>query len=459
ARRVVLDQNYRSTQTILDAAHHVIRHNSRRAPKRLWTDLGAGERVRLLSVFDEQEEAQTVAAEVERLVGTEGFELRDVAVLYRTNAQSRAFEDALLRRGLPYRLVGGVRFYERREVKDVLAYLRLVSNPRDAVSFSRVVNVPRRKIGDKTVQAVERVARRRGLSPFEALEQLGADVEVAQAARESLDRFRVLVERLRDLAGSVPLPQLLDRVLEETGYEGFVRDGTPEGEERWSNVQELAGLAAEHADIEPPDGLRRFLEGVALVSDVDTMDDNARGVTLITMHQVKGLEFPVVFIGGMEEGLLPHVRALEEGDAGVEEERRLAYVGMTRAKRRLYLLHAFTRHLYGRPQGAVASRFLADLPAEVLELSRRPGQLAGPPGPRTPGAVRDALRARAVAPNPVEPAPQRFADGMRVRHGKYGVGTILKSTMTRAGEEVVIRFDGVGLRIFAVADARLEVVG
>jgi superfamily I DNA/RNA helicase len=458
AVRVTLDQNYRSTQTILDAAHHVIRHNPDRAPKKLWTDQGAGELVRLLSVYDEREEAQTVCAEVERLVGSEGFTLQDMAVLYRTNAQSRAFEDVLLRRGVPYRLVGGVRFYERREVKDVLAYLRLVANPRDAVSFTRVVNVPRRKIGDKTVQAIEKLARRRGVAPFEALAHLGADAEVTPAASAALDAFRALVERLRELSLSLSLPELIERVLDETGYERHLKDGTPEGEERWANVQELSGLAAEHADVEPPEGLRRFLETVALVSDVDTMDDNARGVTLITLHQVKGLEFGVVFMAGMEEGLLPHVRALEEGDAGIAEERRLAYVGMTRAQKRLYLLHAFTRHLYGRPQSATASRFLADLPAAVLELARRPGQVGAPPAPRTPGAVRDAIRARAVAPNPVEIAPQRFADGMRVRHGKYGEGTILKSTMTRSGEEVVIRFDSVGLKIFAVADARLEVI-
>jgi DNA helicase-2/ATP-dependent DNA helicase PcrA len=459
ALKVTLDQNYRSTQMILDAAHGVIRHNPDRAPKKLWTDRGAGDRVRLFSVFDEQEEAQTVCAEVERLVGREGHVLRDIAVLYRTNAQSRAFEDAFLRRGIPYRLVGGVRFYERREIKDVLAYLRLVANPRDSVSFARIVNVPRRKIGDKTVQAIERLARRRDISPFEALADLGEDADVTPAATASLETFRILVEHLRELSNTLALPALMERVLEETGYQRHIKDGTPEGDDRWANVTELAGLAGEYTDVEPPEGLRSFLEGVALVADVDTLDDNARGVTLITLHQVKGLEFPVVFMAGLEEGLLPHVRALEEGEAGIAEERRLAYVGMTRAQQRLYLLHAFTRHLFGRHQGATASRFLADLPAEVLELERRPGQVGAPPVPRTPGAVRDAIHARAVAPNPVAVAPQRYRDGMRVRHAKYGEGTILKSTMTRSGEEVVIRFDEAGMKIFAVGDARLEVIG
>ena len=451
---VTLEQNYRSTQTILDAAHAVIRHNQDRAAKRLWTDAGGGEPVRLISVYDEQEEALAVCGEIELLIGREGYSLSDCAVLYRTNAQSRAFEDVLLRRGIPYRLVGGVRFYERREVKDVLAYLRLVANPRDAVSFARIVNVPRRKIGERTVAELERLARRRRISPFEAVQALDDSAEVTAAARGAVVDFGRLIDHLRDLSARIPLPQFLERVLDDTGYQRMLRDGTPENEERWSNVTELVGLAAEYVDVPPPEGLTQFLENVALVSDVDTLDDSANGVTLITLHQVKGLEFPVVFIAGMEEGLLPHVRALEEGDAGVAEERRLAYVGVTRAQRRLYVLHAFRRHLYGTPQLAEASRFLADLPAEVLEVVRRPG--SGPPSPpRTPGAVRAAVHAHAVRPNPVEVAPQRYHEGMRVAHPKLGEGSILKSTMTRSGEEVVIRFDAAGVKIFAVADSAI----
>ncbi len=451
---VTLEQNYRSTQVILDAAHAVIRHNSDRAAKRLWTETSGGEPVRLISVYDEQEEALAVCAEIEMLIGREGFSLSDCAVLYRTNAQSRAFEDVLLRRGIPYRLVGGVRFYERREVKDVLGYLRLIANPRDAVSFGRVVNVPRRKIGDRTVAEVERLARRRRVSPFEAVQALDGGAEVTSAARTALADFGRLIDGLRDASSRMPLPQFLERVLADTGYERMLRDGTPENEERWANVTELAGLAAEFADIPPPEGLTQCLENVALVSDVDTLDDTANGVTLITLHQVKGLEFPVVFMAGMEEGLLPHLRALEEGDSGVAEERRLTYVGVTRAQRRLYVLHAFRRHLYGAPQLAEASRFLADLPPELLDVVRRPGGPA-PSAPRTPGAVRAAVHAHAVRPNPVEVAPQRYREGVRIAHPRLGEGTILKSTMTRSGEEVVIRFDSAGVKIFAVADSAI----
>lgn len=454
AKVVTLEQNYRSTQVILDAAHAVIQHNSERAAKKLWTERSGGERIRLISVYDEQEEALAVCGEIEMLIGSEGFSLSDCAVLYRTNAQSRAFEDVLLRRGIPYRLVGGLRFYERREVKDVLAYLRLIANPRDAVAFGRVVNVPRRKIGDRTVAELERLARRKRISPFEAVHALDGSAEITTAARAALADFGRVVDDLRDLSERMPLPQFLDRVLDDTGYQRMLRDGTPENEERWANVAELIGLAAEYADVPPPQGLTQFLENVALVSDVDTLDDSANGVTLITLHQVKGLEFPVVFMAGMEEGLLPHVRALEEGDSGVAEERRLTYVGVTRAQSRLYVLHAFRRHLYGSPQLAEASRFLADLPADLLDIVRRPGA-AVPSPPRTPGAVRAAVHAHAVRPNPVEIAPQRYRQGMRIAHPKLGEGTILKSTMTRSGEEVVIKFATAGMKIFSVADSAI----
>jgi DNA helicase II / ATP-dependent DNA helicase PcrA len=449
---VTLEQNYRSTQVILDAAHAVIRHNPERAAKKLWTDRMGGEKVRIISVYDEQEEAVAVTSEIERLVQSEEFSYADCAVLYRTNAQSRALEDILLRRGIPYRLVGGPRFYERREIKDVLAYLRLVANPRDAVSFARIVNVPRRKIGDRTVQELERLARRHGISPFEAVRHLDEADSLGAAAVTALEGFRKLIDGLRADAQTLVLPELVERVLVESGYKLMLTDGTPEGEERWNNVTELVGLSGEYADATPPEGLEQFLENVALVSDVDSLDAGGEGVTLITLHQVKGLEFPVVFMAGMEEGLMPHLRAMEEGEAGLAEERRLAYVGITRARQRLYLLHAFRRHLYGAPQLAEASRFLRDLPAELIELPVRPG--GPPPGdPRTPGAVHRAIHAHAVRPNPVEVAPQRYQQGMRVRHRKYGDGVILKSIMTRSGEEVTIRFEEAGLKIFAVADA------
>ena len=455
ARVVTLEQNYRSTQAILDTAHAVIRVNEDRAAKRLWTERSGGEPVRLIPVYDEREEALAVCGEVERLIGTQGYSLADFAVLYRTNAQSRAFEDVFVRRGIPYKLVGGVRFYDRKEIKDVLAYLRLALNPRDSVAFSRVVNVPRRKIGDHTVAELERIARRRRIAPLEAAEHLEGEQALGPAASQALTAFAALIDRFAGLSGQLPLPRLVERIVDETGYRAMLLADVKDGEERWANVTELIGYSEEYADVPPPDGLHQFLENVALVSDVDSLDESKGGVTLITLHQVKGLEFPVVFLTGLEEGLLPHLRALEEGDEGIAEERRLAYVGVTRAQHRLYLLHAFRRHLYGSAQLAQASRFLGDIPVGLLEIVRRPGS---PPveQPRGPGAVRAAVHAHAVRANPVEVAPQRWAEGMRAEHPKYGTGTILKSTMTRSGEEVVIRFDSAGLKIFAVAEARLS---
>jgi DNA helicase-2/ATP-dependent DNA helicase PcrA len=454
AMTVTLEQNYRSTQPILDIAHSVIRHNADRAAKQLWTELRGGEPVRLISVYDEREEALAVCSEIERLVGREGLSLSECAVLYRTNAQSRAFEEVLLRRGIPYRLVGGIRFYERREIKDVLAYLRLSANPKDAVSFARVVNVPKRKIGDRTVAELEKVARRKRLSPLEAARALDETKGLGQAGLTAVTQFAELMDGLREQASHVPLPVLIERILESTGYREMLQDGTRDGQERWENVVELIGLAAEYGDVPPPDGLFQFLENVALVSDVDSLDDSAQGVTLITLHQVKGLEFPAVFICGMEEGLLPHLRSLEEGEAGVAEERRLTYVGITRARRYLYLLHAFRRHLYGSPQLAEASRFLSEIPEDMLEIPSRPG------GPlvadvRASGAVRQAVYAHAARENPVDIAPQRYRQGMRVGHDRYGEGTVLKSTMTRGGEELVIKFDDHGVKIFSVGDAML----
>jgi DNA helicase-2/ATP-dependent DNA helicase PcrA len=458
ANVVTLEQNYRSTQVILDAAHGVIRNNRDRAEKKLWTDRSSGEPVKLVSLYDEQEEAAYIAAEIENLIGTEGRSLNDFAILYRTNAQSRAFEDVLLRRGIPYRLVGSVRFYERREVKDAVSYLRLVANPRDSSAFQRVVNVPRRKIGDKTVSEVLKLSRSLGIGPLDVCEGQEIAAAVNSGAVSALRQFAALIRKFGNLSSEVVLPELVEQLMSTSGYRAMLDDGTPEGTERWANVTELIGLAAEYGDIPPPEGLRQFLENVALISDVDTLDESATGVTLITLHAVKGLEFSVVFLAGMEEGLLPHVRALEEGDPGIAEERRLTYVGITRARDRLYLSHAFRRHLYGAPKLAETSRFLSDVPSEVLEITRKPG---GPRlrDPRSSGAVREAMHTHAVQENPVEVAPQRFSQGMRVKHGRFGVGTILKSTMTRGGEEVVIKFDSAGVKIFAVGDATLELSG
>ncbi|MDQ6883378.1 MAG: UvrD-helicase domain-containing protein [Candidatus Dormibacteraeota bacterium] len=444
AQVVKLEQNYRSTQVILDAAYHVIKANPNRAEKRLWTDRPGGPKVVVAQTYDEQEEAQTVAREALRLVAEGDHRLGDLAVLYRTNAQSRALEEVLLRRGVPYRLIGGLRFYERREVKDVLAYLRLVSNPQDTLSFSRVINVPRRKLGEKSLSQLGYWADAHGISPWDALERLPEMTELAPAAIRALADFRELVAEVRAASQDRRLVEVVDLLLLRTAYERYLKDGSPEGDDRWANVLELRGLASEYDGLPPGEGLQAFLEDVALMSDVDSMDDRAQGMTLITLHMVKGLEFPVVFMLGMEEGLFPHSRSLDS-PAGLEEERRLAYVGMTRAKDRLYLFHTFRRHLWGSANLNLPSRFLADIPPELVDGSA--GIPAGVPVPgMAPSRAIEAARPAA----PVE-LKQRYAPGDTVEHRSWGRGTILKSTMTRTDEEVIVKFDKVGMKILAVS--------
>src|SRR6202163_1100502 len=354
AHVVRLEQNYRSSQAILDAAYSVIRRNPERAEKRLWTDRAGGEKVNATQAYNEIEEAEFVADEIERLRRTENRGYSDFAVLYRTNAQSRSFEDVLARRRIPYRLVGGVRFWERREVKDVVAYLRFCFNPRDALSFGRIVSVPPRKIGNVTVDALSAHARNTDADVLAVLAVPWPVPGLPRAAVEPLKKFRAQLESLRSVMGVLRPSELLDHVIEVVGLKQHYLDGTPQGEARIENLNELRGLAESFDDREPNQGLEDFLAEVALVSDVDAYDENGEGATLITLHMVKGLEFPVVFMVGMEEGLLPHQRALDEREENpsavgaateMAEERRLCYVGMTRAKDRLYLSCAFRRHL------------------------------------------------------------------------------------------------------------------
>jgi len=443
AQIVKLEQNYRSTQVILDAAYHVIKANPNRAEKRLWTDRPGGPKVVVAQTYDEQEEAQAVAREALRLVAEGDYRLGDIAILYRTNAQSRALEEVLLRRGVPYRLIGGLRFYERREVKDVLAYLRLIANPQETLSFSRIINVPRRKLGEKSLAQLGYWADAHGMSAWDSLTRLD-EMDLTSAAKLALADFRDLVLEVRAASEERRLVEVIDLLLLRTAYERYVKEGSAEGEERWANVLELRGLASEYDGLPPGEGLQAFLEDVALMSDVDTMDDRAQGMTLITLHMVKGLEFPVVFMLGMEEGLFPHSRSLDS-PAGLEEERRLAYVGMTRAKDRLYLFHAFRRHLWGSANLNLPSRFLKDIPPDLVDGSA--GLPAGIPDPSmAPARLVEAARPAA----PVE-LVQRFAPGDHVDHRAWGRGTVLKSTMTRTDEEIIVKFDKVGMKILAVS--------
>ena len=447
---VKLEQNYRSTQNILDAAHAIIKSVPERAEKQLWTALGAGNKVIAAQVYDETEEAESVVSEVRRLTRQEGYSLNDIAVLYRTNAQSRSLEETMVRQGIPYKLVGGTRFYERKEIKDALAYLRFMFNPADAVAFRRIVNVPRRKIGDKTVAVLEAAAATRGVPIGDVLADPTSVAGITSGAADALLEFRDMIENLRGELEKHPLEEVVGMMLVRSGLQGMVSDGSPEGEDRWQNLLEFKGLASEYSGLSGREALGRFLEEAALVSDVDSLDETRPGMTLITLHMVKGLEFPVVFMVGMEEGLLPHMRALEE-PGGVDEERRLCYVGMTRAMKRLYLFNAFRRHLFGTANLNMPSRFLAELPESIIE--RPAGSIRMQSGPGNRSTVLDAVSRQPPVPAP--PLVQRFQAGQRVNHKTFGNGEVVKSTLTRTDEELIVRFDNVGIKILSASMAPL----
>jgi DNA helicase-2/ATP-dependent DNA helicase PcrA len=542
---VKLERNYRSTQLILDAAHAVVSRNTARKDKQLWTELSGGMKIQRFEAYNEEEEAEWIARQVEGLVGGRGtaltrradddegdvrFRAQDIAVMYRMNAQSRAIEESFLRYGIRYQLIGGTRFYARREVKDALAYLRILRSDTDSVSFERIINVPSRSIGDKTIEVIRAEAARTDPETGEPSTTWGAieraargEVEgLAPRTRNALSEFAGLVRRLRSRIGVLPLPELLDDVLEASGYRAMLADGSEDGEERWANLLELRSVTTRYDDLSPEDALDRLLEETALVADQDSYEGDADAVTLITLHAAKGLEFPVVFIAGLEEGLFPHSRALDD-ERQLEEERRLAYVGITRAKRRLFLSHAWRRATWGMGQAAVPSRFLLEIPAELMIGPRLGGldepdrdldldlvfgarrtnrfgtpvrgggqpayrQGSGQPGAPRPGeafrpsrdlaAKRDAFDAGAPSgslgtgtgsapaapvrpPRPVIPGERQFRDGDRVRHGRWGDGIVVTSKLTRSDEEITVAFkdSAIGRKTMLASLANLEIIG
>lgn len=435
---ILLEQNYRSTQTILDAANAVIRHNPDRTDKRLFTKRGHGPAIVIHEAYDQDDEATFVVATIIELMTREGVQPGDCAVMYRTNAQSRAFEDAFVRANLPYRLVGATRFYARAEIKDLLAFLRLIHNPADGVSMSRVINVPPRGLGQKTLELIEDTARRQGISVYEALRGLAHSPQLGTRAQRALAAFLELLEGWIAVREQFSVAELIDRVLQDTRYADYIRDGTEEGEERWANILELRNVAASYTDLT----LTEFLADVALVSDVDGLIGEVNAVTLLTLHSAKGLEFPVVFITGLEEGLLPHSRSLESPEQ-MAEERRLMYVGLTRAKDRLFLTYTFRRSHYNDDL-SVPSRFLADIPEELVSGSRRRGAIA-----RGNATVRPAA---AKAPT------FTFRPGQRVRHAIFGEGVVIESRPDRGDEMVTVHFERAGLKRLIAGIASLELI-
>ena len=522
AKLIVLEENYRSTQTILDAARSLIASNTQRVEKDLWTRNGSGVPIVIAEGYNEEEEAQFVVREIQSLTRNQeavvgrknaGTTLGDIAVMYRVNAQSRALEEACLRYGVPYQVVGGMKFYQRQEVKDIIAYLRLIANPDDDVSLNRVINLPTRGIGQRTLDHLARTARDAGTSQFAAIEALsdetmtqGAAVSPFTArARTALIGFGNIINGIAAERDNLDLLDIIDAVLERSGYQRWLLD-QERGEERMENIQEFRASARDYLSLGRTEALTAFLESVSLVADVDSMEDRADAITLITLHQAKGLEFPVVFMVGMEEGLLPHSRSMDD-PTQLEEERRLCYVGVTRARERLYLLRAFRRGFRGGTEPGTPSRFLLDIPQELLTAPAQPKRpstgaqrsavrrgdsnadgrpasadsrrestrrtpSATPSAPRSSGGMR--MRGSGRAPNVPGQRPARragasasgiggaaasphLATGDKVMHKVFGEGIVTECKPSGGDFEVTVAFkDGAGVKRLLLGMAPLE---
>ena len=457
ARTIRLEQNYRSTQHILDAANAVIEHNEGRQDKRLWSELGQGEPVRVVECQDERSEARFVVGQIARVIG-EGGSLRDVAIFYRTNAQSRALEESLRQADVPYRIIGGTGFYDRQEIKDALAYLRAIANPSDDVSLRRIINVPRRAIGDTTVSRLAEHASMLGVSLRLAL--LDAEsILPGAAARKAVAGFAALMDRLTAAAVSMEPAELLERIYDETAMiESLRAERTLEANGRIENLDEFLGVARSATLTgEPEADLAMFLQELSLVSDADQLPDSEddSAVTMMTLHTAKGLEFPRVYMVGMEDNIFPHARALEE--ANLEEERRLCYVGMTRAREQLTMTYARTRSLYGRQDYNPPSTFLSEIPAEFVNHERVASR-GGTSLPSSQGRWSDrpapVPQSRAIVREPAKDLPL-ISTGDTIRHLRWGDGIVIG---VPSAEEILVRFPEAGERRLHVAYAPIELI-
>jgi len=444
-----LTQNYRSTGSILKAANNLVRNNTQRIGKDLWTSSGDGERVRLTVLPGDREEAAFI---VDRLAEwSRASALEDAAVLYRTNAQSRLIEEALVRARVPYQIFGSVRFYDRREIKDLLAYLRLAVNPSDDVSFRRVFNVPTRGLGGAALMAVEAAARSRGLTLFDGLEAALADGILPARSRESAKEFRDTILKLRDSAGKLPLSELLASLVAGIGYEEYIRRAQPDDAD--ARMENVAQLVAAGAEAEGAEGLQEFLDRITLISDVENVSGSS-GVNLMTLHTAKGLEFGAVFLVGMEEGLLPHARTFEEED-GLEEERRLCYVGMTRAARKLHLTAAATRRLYGEPSATRLSRFLEEIGEENLDADASRAAQRTAPARRKRSHPREVELGEEDVDWGHDDDTGWFRVGASVQHDQFGVGKVIEVEAAKGGQKLTIKFRGGRTRKLLTPYARL----
>lgn len=458
AKVIKLEQNYRSTQIILDAANAVIENNTGRKPKNLWTENKSGADIIYFQAVDERDEARFVIEQLQNLQRTENKKLGDMAILYRTNTQSRIFEEMLIKSGISYNMVGGIKFYERKEIKDIIAYLRVIFNPADSLSLLRIINVPKRGIGDASLAKIQAYAAANNVSLFEAVSNAAAIDGLSSRFVSKLDDLAGIIFELMNLANEAPVEDLIDRVLRDTGYlEELENERTPQAQSRIDNLHELISVAQEFAASEEENNLENFLAHVALVSDIDDTELGEDAITLMTLHSSKGLEFPIVFLVGMEEGLFPHARTLMD-ETEIEEERRLCYVGITRAKEKLFLSSTKMRTIYGNTVTYPPSRFLQEIPARLVKTIKRQERFSALENFKQ---VSEKYSARPQKPastfNPHSFMPQkpaaaaggtgtRFNTGDRVSHSKWGEGMVVSVKDSPDGQEVKVAFAGAGVR-------------
>lgn len=450
AKLIKLEQNYRSTQVILDAANAVIENNTGRKPKNLWTDNGTGREITYFQAMDERDEARFVIEQLQRLQQEENMRLGDMAVLYRTNTQSRVFEEMLIKSGISYNMVGGMKFYERKEIKDILAYLRVIFNPNDSLSLLRIINVPRRGIGDATLGRLQAYAAENGLHLFEVLSNAAAVPGLNSRFVGKLDELSGIIFELMGEAEEVPVKQLIEDVMQRTGYlEELQLSKNVQDQSRVDNLMELLSVAEDFAKGGEENTLENFLANVALVSDIDDAELGEDAVTLMTLHSAKGLEFPVVFLAGMEEGIFPHARTLMDEEE-IEEERRLCYVGITRAEKYLFMSNARMRTIYGHTVSYPPSRFLQEVPRGLLHIYKRPVvQRQAPREERRSDRHSTAswfLQPKSSFIPQESSSGSSFTAGDKVSHSKWGTGTVVSVKNTEDGQEVKVAFAGAGIR-------------
>ncbi len=449
AKLIKLEQNYRSTQNILDAADAVISKNKQRKSKKMWTEQKGGDLIEIWHADNEYNEAEKVASEIDELRNKENVSLKDIVILYRTNAQSRVMEEMLLRHGFPYKVIGGVKFYARKEVKDILAYLRLVMNLNDTESLLRVINVPSRKIGTTTINKLQAFAMSRSLTLAEVLNHVEMISEINDGTKSRITNFWNMTASWKELSTSKTVSELIKKIVQDIEYKTYLLDGTEEGQMRYENIQELISVATKYDGLEPQIGLMSFLEEIALVADTDQIDQNSDLLTLMTLHSVKGLEYEYVFMIGCEETILPHSRSINN-DSELEEERRLMYVGVTRAMKKLYLLSAKQRTIFGDFHWNPISRFIYDIPKDLTNsvgISKTPEDIFNDFN----------IESKKYAPKVIiKTAESKFKDGEKIKHAKYGEGIVVE----RRGDLVTIAFVDklYGIKKFAANIAPLEKV-